>query len=202
MTTITDYASLLEVVADEAHRTDLAAKIPRFVQLTEAKLFNDVTLKALETSVTGTSTGGVIDLPVSIDAIQRITITTNGRDYPLDYTSPNGVVHLLTGEPIRYTVADGEIKLLPSTAYAYTLYYIPKASPLSASNTTNDILTNYPDVYLHGCMHYLGKHTQDAQLADSSLNEFNEAIDRIRRKNERARLPVSGGLQIKPRGYR
>lgn len=202
MTTITDYASLITVVADEVHRTDLTAKIPRFIQLTESKLFNEVTLKALETSVTGTSAGGVIALPVSIDAIQRITISTNGRDYPLDYTSPNGVVHLLTGDPIRYTVADGEIKLLPATAYTYTLFYIPKADALTALNTTNDILLSYPDVYLAGCLHFLGKHTQDEALEGKSLQTFNESIDRIRRKNERARLPISGGLQIKPRGYR
>ena len=202
MTMITDYASLITVVVDESHRTDLAAKIPRFIQLTESKLFNDVTLKALETSVTGTSTGGVIPLPVSIDAIQRITINTNGREYPLDYTSPNGVVHLTSGVPLRYTVEDGEIKLTPATAYNYTLHYIPKLTALSDSNTTNDILLNYPDVYLSGCLHFIGKHSQDPNLEASALQSFNEAIDRIRRKNERQRLPVSGGLQIKPRGYR
>jgi len=57
------YATLQTDVADYLHRDDLTAKMPTFVAQAEAMLFRELNLKNLETSVTGTTTDGLITLP-------------------------------------------------------------------------------------------------------------------------------------------
>lgn len=67
-----------------------------------------------------------------------------------------------TGRPIFFTINDNiEFDVSPDSAYSYEFTYYPKVSSLSATNTTNVVLTDYPDVYLHGCLYQLAMYTRD-----------------------------------------
>ena len=53
------YTTLKTAIAENMHRTDLTTKIPDFIALAEAFLFRELNIRDLETSTTGTTTGGL-----------------------------------------------------------------------------------------------------------------------------------------------
>ena len=205
---ITDYATLQTAIASELKRTGdsgFTAEVPGFIQLAENEIFRELQLRSTESSLTGTTSGATITLPTGITAIERISITHNSRDYSLDYTSPNDLSKLYsTGFPTRYTIEGGVIKLLiaPDGPYTYTLYTIPNLAALSVINTTNWLITNAPDVYLFGSVVHAANWTRDVEAVAIYKPMFDRALDSVRRNDNAARLPLSGGLQIKPRGTR
>jgi len=205
---IVNYATLQAAVASALHRatdTLLLAEMPRFIQLAELDIFRELPLRQIETSASGTTSGDTIAIPAGTASIERLSIIANGRDYSLDYTSPNGIECLFSSEmPTRYTVEKGVIRLLapPAGNYAYTLFLIPDLTPLSISTPTNWLILNAPDVYYYAVKSQAESWSLDPQSAAESMGMSEKAVASIRRKDERRRFPVSGGLQIKPRGFR
>jgi hypothetical protein len=198
---ITDYASLKAEIVSESHRTDLTAKLPDFIQRTEREMARLLPLRAFETTVTGTSTG-TITLPADFDQVELLVLNTNGREYPMDYTSPNGVSAYVSGNPNRYTLLNGVIRFIAPTGGEYTLNYLRKLVPLSDAAPTNFIVTEHPDAYLYGAMVQVAMYEQDDTKLGKYAPLFNLVMNQIASQDARKRLPAAGGLQIKPRSYR
>lgn len=200
------YAELQSEMTAWGKRSDLTAKYASFITLAEASILRELKLRVNETTATGTTSGATIAIPTGCDRILRVEITANGVSYTLDYTSPNGIEPLTysTGFPSRFTVEDGAIRLLsaPADSYTYTVYYIPNLDALSDTNTTNWALTNAPDVYLFGALEQMSHYALDQEQAAKYHGMFLGAMDSVKRVDEARRLPVSGGLQIKPRNAR
>lgn len=203
---ISDYASLQAAVIDWSHRSDLAARIPGFIDLAERELFRDLSLRNIEESVSGVTSGDTIAIPAGLSAFERIEIESNGHKYTINYTSPNGIEALTgdTGRPTRYVVENGAIRLLaaPSGPYSYTVFYIPLLASLSDENATNWLLTNHSDLYLKAALAQVAKFAKDDALYARLAQEIAVALDGIKRADERMRFPIAGGLQIKPRNAR
>lgn len=205
---ITDYASLQAAVASGLHRstdTDILAELPRFVQMAEQEIFRELPLRILETSVTGTTTGPTIAIPAGTASIDKLALSVNtNSSITLDYTPASAREWTAVGQPKRYALENGVIRLLPppDSPYAYTLYIVPDLTPLSTGNPTNWLLLNAPDVYLLGTTIQAVNWTKDGEEAARCIPMFERAIDSIRRKDARKRFPTTGGLQIKPRGVR
>lgn len=198
---ITDYASLKEEIASESHRTDLTAKLPDFIQRAEREMARTLPLRAFETTLTGTSTG-TITLPADFDQVELLVLNANGREYPMDYTSPNGVSAYVSGNPNRYTILDGVIKFIAPTGGEYTLNYLRKLVPLSDAAPTNFLITEHPDAYLYGAMVQVAMHVRSDEQLSKYAPLFNVVMSQIAGQDARKRLPAAGGLQIKPRSYR
>lgn len=198
---ITDYASLQAEVISESHRTDLAAKIPDFIQRAEREMVRQLPLRLLEKTATGTSTG-TIALPADFDSVVQLVLNANGREYPMDYTSPNGVSSYVSGSPNRYTMLDSVLKFIAPTGGDYTLHYTSKLVPLSDADTTNFLLAEHPDAYLYGTLVQLHMFTRDDAEVGKYAPLFNVVMSQIASQDARKRLPSAGGMQIKPRSYR
>lgn len=203
---LSNYTELKAAVADWLDRTDLTTQIVDGIALAEAPILRDLKLRVGETTATGTTATATIAIPAGLGKIERLEIVSSGVSYTLNYTSPNGIELLTysTGLPTRYTVENGAIRLIPAPAstYTYTLYYVPNLAVLSASNPTNWVLTNAPDVYLFGSLVQVALFTMDDAAAARFGPLFGNAMDAVRRMDYSKRFPLSGGLQIKPRHAR
>lgn len=203
---ITDFASLQTAVASDLHRPGdalLLAEMPRFVQLAEADMMRNLNLRQTETKITGTTTGATIALPVGLNQIERIGVMIGVIEYTLTYTSPNGIEQLsYPGYPTRFTVENGAIRLIrpPMGSYQYTIYLISQLTPLSASNPTNWLLTNAPDVYFYATLVQAAGWTRDDATTAKASAGYAAAMESVRMQDAGQRFPISGGLQIKPRG--
>ncbi len=75
---------------------------------------------------------------------------------PLSPTDTTGInrAHVTSGTPKTYAIVDGAILLNPEPDGSENLIirYYARQADLSADGDTNDILTNYPSVYVYGVL--------------------------------------------------
>lgn len=196
------YAVLKAALADHLHRSDLTAQIPRFISLAEAFLFREINVKALEVALAGTTTGGLITLPLDLATVNRVTVAYGGAVTALDYGSQPERFSA-GGVPLSYTLEAGKLRLDSSaTGYAYTLHYTPNVLALSDANPSNWLYANAPDLYLAAAQLEGARFTEDAAQAAALGGLIPALLDSVQRLTKRSGLPVRGGLQITPRGVR
>lgn len=194
------YSTLQTDVIDYLHRSDLTAKIPTFIAQAESFIFREISIKETETSVSDVTVGGYVVLPVDFGSITRLSITSNGSARLLDYIALADAPTSISTSPGYYSFENGKLRVWgTSDGTAYTMYYIPKITPLSNSNTTNWVLTNASDLYLYATALEAAKYIRDDGQIQNLTSMVGGIIDSVRRLAERVGRPSTGSLQIKTR---
>lgn len=212
---ITNYTELKTAVGDWLHHGNLGTKDVDFITLCEARINRDVRLRAAEEETN-----------LSISASSRTAALPSGFIEPIDlYILPTGYtdresmvkcapdrLHVSTteGQPYAWTVDGDEIAFdrpFDSTSYTVTLRYVKKWD--IATDTTNWLLTNYPDLYLWGAVSEGAKYLKNNDLYLIAEANFKEAIAtaknqsrRTRKQNLKSDLPrrsqsYNGGYDIR-----
>lgn len=157
---IANYTELQTAVANWLDRDDLAARIPEFISLCEARFNRTLRLRAMETLDTTVSTVGgtsTIALPTGYVQMRDFHLTTSPLTQ-LQYLAPEMMVRLnagsLQGKPLTYTIIADTIRLgpTPDSAYTTSMLYYKTFDALSAIAPTNWVIINAPDVYLYGTL--------------------------------------------------
>jgi len=153
------YTDLLSAVASWMNRTDLTTIIPDFVTIAESKIARDLRLRNQITAgtLTTSTTTRAVALPtgwlefesVGIDGTPDTQCTFRPNEY-LDLVFPEGGA---SGRPIAYSIEGTNILFgpTPSSAYTVNISYYARFGAL-ASNSTNWLLTNHPNIYLYACL--------------------------------------------------
>ena len=157
---ISNYSELQTAVANWLDRDDLAARIPEFITLCEARFNRSLRIRAMETldisvdTVGGTST---VALPTGYVQMRDISLITSPITQ-LQYLTPEIMNRLnagsFTGKPETYTIIANSILFgpTPDDAYDISMLYYKTFDPLTALAPTNWVITNAPDVYLYGAL--------------------------------------------------
>lgn len=179
---LSTYSELKASIADWMKRSDLGTVIPDFISLAEMDMLYRLRLVEFETTGTVTMTAGVGSLPTGFLNLRSVAMDGYGQ---LRYLSPSRfddyLVNNSSGDGVYYTITGDSIKTAPPTTGTLDVVYSAKFTPLSDTNTTNAVLTNFPNAYLFGSLAqgdiYIRK--------DPSLNmaKYNEAIQRILEAN-------------------
>ena len=162
---ITTYATLVTAVGNWLARDDLSDRIPEFIALAEAK-FNRVLMhpgmekRSTTTADTGDSEPEFITLPSDFQTMRRVRLSSVTGKPTLEYLSQIQMADYrygrdnVTGQPLYFSIMGGEMELAPTPNSNYTIEMVYRAyiSALSASNTTNWLLTLAPDAYLYGAL--------------------------------------------------
>lgn len=194
--TISTYSELKTAIANWTARADLSSgRDDEFIDNVEARFNRRFRIRAMEASTTGTTTEDVatINLPTDFFELRSFFLTvTSNNPKQLRFVTTEAADGLELGEsgvPDFYTFAGGAIRLYPTPddAYSYTLRYYTKIPALSASQTTNYILTNFPDVYLWGCQFEAYAYIADTERAVLAKQMYEEAIKEVERHDGRER---------------
>lgn len=152
---ITNYAELQASVASWLNRGDLSASITDFITLAESQLSRDLKARGMETKVTLSTVVGTKTVVLPTDMLEMRRLQVAGTyNQPLSYRSPDELSidfsDNSSGQPVVFTVigANAELAPIPDAVYSLELTYRQRIPALSASNTTNWLLTNWPDAYL------------------------------------------------------
>lgn len=157
---IANYADLQTSIANWLKRSDLAAIIPDFVTLAEARVARDLRLRKQVVNTTLSTVAGTQGVTLPSDFLEAENLTLSNTNPPgslsvvtpeiLDRKFPEAYV---TGQPRVYTVVGDEILFgpTPDAVYAVSLTYYQRFAALSASST-NWLLTNHPNVYLFAAL--------------------------------------------------
>lgn len=205
--TITNYTNLQSTVADFLNRSDLTSVIPTFVQLAEAQMNRDIRHHEMEVRSTGVQDAGDEYMQIPADWLENIRLHVQGAGTsPLNLISRASMADKragkedTTGRPEYYCMADGQFQLYPTPDAEYTielLYY--QKIPALASNSTNWLIEDHPDVYLYGSLLHSAPYLQEDARAVVWTQLYAAAAQRVNQSSEQARMSGSG-LTLKVRG--
>lgn len=192
---ITNYTDLQAAILAQAVRAELTSECPQFVQLCEAMIRREV--RAMETRTTleeaDRVSGGVYSLGGQVQAVRSIVASaSNGGTYRLENVGLAGIRILpADAEPQHFAIVGQtvEIRGVPATDAELELVYIGWPDALE-DTATNELLTNYPDLYLYGSLFHLYNYTQDLELAQAALSVFGDAVEKV---NEAIAHRIGGG---------
>jgi hypothetical protein len=177
---IDNYSELVTAVGDWLDRDDLAAKVPTFIQLAEARLNRLLEDPEMEVTSTTTATGDYTALPSDFGAMVSVS-TGDGvlrAAGPVEFAALD---HTVTGTPRYYTVVDGSISFAPNNSSAVIrIVYRRRIPALTASNTTNWLLTLAPDVYLYGALVQAEAFLAEDDRLELWKSAFDESIAELR----------------------
>lgn len=186
----TNYAELQAGIKGWLHRNNLAARIPEFIGLAEAKINRLPAVQAMEKSA-----------PLLLKAGARSVALPAGFSSPiaawLDGSPPERLVQRVPeGLPARsspgqptYWCIDGTslaVDCLADVDRAVTLRY-RGGFALSDANPTNALLTKYPDLYLYGALLQAAPYLRNAADFDLWQVLYMRTEMDVKRNESRAR---------------
>ena len=205
---INTFTTLKTAIADFLNRDDLTSAIENFIALSEAQINRDIRHWKMETRSSGQQSASdeYSQIPANWMETIRFHITDNGTS-PLNLISRAAMSDKraskedATGTPTHYTHADSQFQLYPTpsaTTNTELLYYA-KTAALSASNSSNWLLLEAPDVYLYGALlhsaPYLGEDERIAvwaQMYSAAVQQLNNASDKSRYSGSGLKLKIRG----------
>jgi hypothetical protein len=179
---ITSYATLKTAIEAWSHRSDLAAVVDDFIDITESRLNRELRVSQQETVTTLTAVAGLIDLPADFLAIRTVSINSNPvRE--LHYVSPAEFDKLNSTEVRQYTIVGDKIKLNVAGAADVVVTYYARIEALSDTVATNWVLGTHPEAYLYGCLSEVFKYSMDEEQAAKYAGLYSQSVDQIQRLN-------------------
>jgi hypothetical protein len=191
---ISNYSELKTAIASWLDRTDLTDIIPDFIALAETRHKRDFKIRRMETRVTANTIDGseFYSLPDDYVAMRNIKLNTDPKT-PLEFLTPEIMDRLNAGSskgtPKAYTIKGNNIELrpIPDSAYQIEVSYYKHFTALSDSNTTNDMLTHHPDIYLYGALVEAEPYLQNDKRIQVWSGYYDRAKQDIITSNERDR---------------
>lgn len=186
---IANYTELKAAVAEWLHRANLSSRAEDFIQQGEAWLNRKLRTVDMEERSSGL-TMGTSDrydtLPSRFLEMQSIYYT--GDNEEIQFVEPSAMIPLITtsGKPRYFTIKDGlEWSCVPDSAYAYEIHYF-RALDI-ASDSTNWLLTNHPDIYLYAALSSAAIYIKDDNRVPGLKAMINEAVEDLNTQDARKR---------------
>lgn len=202
--TLASYSELVTEMGDWLNRADLAAKIPTFIRLFEARMNRRLRTPDMEQSGSQDVIQGTANYAFSTRLRQLrtvylstdpITVLTPMAPAVLRETYPDS----MQGQPVAYAVLGESFILAPIPDAEYTLNYTGFMTlvGLDDGNQTNWLLDDHPDCYLWGSLCMAEAYLKDDQRLNVWKAAWDESLAEIIREANDKRLPA-GPLQMQP----
>lgn len=194
---ISNYAELKSAVADWLNRADLTSAIPNFVALAEAKFNRDLRTRQQVKRAYATLTGQYIQLPT--DWAEGINLQLNVNPIRvLDFVTTDQADRIKARRygdtnADAYTIVGSQLEVIPVVGddTEIEMAYYAKVPALSDSNTTNWLLTEWPDLYLYGTLVHAAPYLREDDRIATWKGLADQLTEEIRMSDERAKH--SGG---------
>ena len=191
---LTTYSELKTAIANWLDRSDLDDRIPEFIQLAEARHRRDFKIRRMETRVTANTIADTeyYSLPDNFVAMRNIQLNTDPKT-SLEYLTPEQMDRVRagsnTGKPKAYSIIGNNFQLrpIPDAVYEIEMLYYKYFTALSDSNTTNDMLTYHPDLYLYGALVEAEPYLQNDKRIQTWAGFYDRAKQDLITTNERDR---------------
>ena len=189
------FAQLKTAAANWLDRSDLTDRIPEFIALAEARFNRELRTRDMETVSTAISTvAGTREysLPTGFVQMKEFHLSTDPLT-PLAYITPEMMTRLWAGsaqaKPQVFTIIADNVRLgpAPDAVYTTSMLYYKTFTALSDSATTNDMLTNYPNVYLYGTLLEAEPFIMNDQRIPVWLGAFEKAVASIQSQDNKDR---------------
>ncbi|MEM6497312.1 MAG: hypothetical protein AAF709_11350 [Pseudomonadota bacterium] len=193
------YADLQTSIGDWINRPNLSSVYADLIRLAEAHF--DRTLKTREMEVTTTPSISSGSRAIETDYLATISLRVDGdpRRDEVTYVSPDEYDQFrdCTGGPTHYTIV-GDTMLFwpqPSEATSLSFRYRQQIPRLSDSNTSNWLLSKYPDAYLWGSLAEASDYIADERRLQRYISRRDAALEMI---NKVDREKINARRRVRP----
>jgi hypothetical protein len=179
-----NYTELQDAIADWLNRVgspDLAARAPDFIKMAEARFNRKLRVRQNEKRATAVLDAGFITLPSDwLEAI-ALRLVIDGKPVSLELGTPEQLVQarrnaVIGGQtsPALYRFIGNQIEVAPYVSGEATmeLEYHGKIPDL-ATNATNWVLAEWPDLYLYGALQHSAPYLRDDQRLQTWAGIYN-----------------------------
>ncbi len=152
---LSNYAELKDEIIEWLDRDDLTTKVDTFIRLAESRHRREVRIRNMLTRTSLTAVTRYTSLPTGYLEAKTFRLLTDPVTVLTSLTlhEMNNRRSESTGKPLFFTVhSQIEFDRVPDVAYNGEIIYYQELSPLSATNTTNTLLTVAPDIYLYSAL--------------------------------------------------
>jgi hypothetical protein len=205
---ITNYTNLQTAIADFLNRDDLTSVIPTFIQMAEAQINREIRHYKMEQRSNGEQSGGDEWMQVPADWLETIRLhVISGGTSPVTLTSRAAMAdirakneNVSTKVPYLYCHSDSQFELYPTPTedMQFELLYYQKIPDL-ATNSTNWLLTDAPDVYLYGSLLHSAPYLADDARIATWAQMYAAAVQNVNMSSDNATYSGSG-IKLKLRG--
>ena len=191
---LSTYTELKAAIADFANRTDLSTAIVDCVTLAEARLYDLLLMKDMESEETLVLTTGqnYVALPSGFISPIALWLVVGSIRVPLAPALPQELPYSPSNSEPEYWAIDGaNIRFDCPASEAFTVYLrCVKKSNLSGSVASNYLLGRRPDIYLAASMVEVARYTRDVDLFNTWEPKLLAAVSSFKAAENRARAMV------------
>jgi len=203
---ISTYAELKTSIADFLNRDDIDDVIPTFISLAEAGFNRDIRHYSMESRQTASTDERFLTRPSDWLETIRMNLVGSGTS-TIELMSAHGMQDSrqassdTAGTPAYYAHVDGNFELFPSpnASVDVELLYFAKIPALSDSNTSNWLLSQYPDLYLYASLAHTAPYLQEDARIPIWTTLYKELIETMNNESDSAKWSGTG-LKPKIRG--
>lgn len=190
---LANYSDLQASVANWAHRTDLAALLPDFVTLAEARISRDLRLRKQITTTTAVTTAAVQAVTLPADWLEFENVSVQGSPeqqltyVPIEHLDSRFPSGGYSGRPVFYTIEGDSLLLGPIPDTEYTLnivYYARFPSLLTAS--VNWLMTSHPNIYLFATLIEAMFFTQNTEQLQLFTQRYEAELAQLQNVDDRS----------------
>ncbi len=196
---ISTYSELQSAIGDWLNRSDLAAVVPNFIALAEANFNRQIRTRQMVKRATAQVEDGFTTLPTDFLEAKNVQLNTSPIR-ALTYVTLDAADGIragaATGMPAHYTIVGTAIELVPypSGTYELELAYYGRIPALSSVQTINWLLTDHPDVYLHGALMQSAPYLRDDERIATWGSVYQAALRDLKLADDKS--AVSGSPLI------
>lgn len=193
-----NFDELTELVADYAHRPELLERVQNvFVPFASIRIGRDLKARANETSADlSGAAGNPIELPENFGSIRSVWYNGNRGPHSLVSRDDNTInSYPIQGgsRPRAYMIRNKELHVRPFVAGSFSINYF-RIPELTASAPVNDVLEQFPMLYLYAALVELHVWTLDAEQRSIALATYGDEVKLINRNEGRARASAASGV--------
>jgi hypothetical protein len=198
------YSNLKTTIANYLNRSDLTAYLGDFITLTEARLNRELRVREMvNTDTSITTVAGTQSYALPTGYIEATTVIFQSDPYcTLRFISNSDFYNKYNasqsrGKPTYFTIVGSNILLgvAPNSATTLQINYYKSLTALSDSNASNDILTNYPELYLYGALAESAPFIMQDERINTWGNLYKEALKNANETSSRGST-TSSPLQM------
>lgn len=186
---ITDYSSLTDAIKVYAARTDatFTAQIDTFIADAEQRIYNGygdaippLRLQEMEKTTALTFVDGIVPLPDDYLQLKDVFDPRNDGK-ALTFLPPQAMHGYGVGDPAYYSLVETSIKVAPPYSGEINVHYVAKFPALTALNSQNFIVTNYPNIYLWAALIGAYAFIRDTEEETKATQRFQANISAIKK---------------------
>mgnify|MGYP005989600869 CR=1 FL=1 len=205
---LTTYALLKTTIANYLNRTDLTSYLGDFITLTESRLNRELRVREMvNTDTTTTTVAGTQSYSLPSGFLEASAVIYQSNPYRTLRFMANGDfyrqynVTQTSGLPTFFTIVGENILLgvAPDSAQTLQIDFYKTLTALSESNTTNTILTNYPELYLYGALAESSPFLMQDERLNTWASLYKEALKNANLSSQKGSI-TSSPMQMSATG--